>query len=61
MSDNLQLLRDLQTAHDSMSNWYRPASMRSVLLKIADRHELNPDVIHEVEFPAIVKKTTEEV
>jgi len=61
MSNNLQLFRDLQTAHDSMSNWYRPASMRAALLKIADRHDLTPDVVYEVEFPAIVKKVTEEV
>lgn len=61
MSDNLDLLRDLQSAHDSMSNWYRPASMRAALLKVAEQHGLNPDVIYEVEFPAIVKKVTEEV
>jgi len=61
MSHNLNLLRDLQSAHDYMSNWYRPASMRAALLKIADQHDLNPDVIYEVEFPAIVKKVTEEV
>jgi hypothetical protein len=61
MSHNYTLLQDLQWAHDAMSNWYRPASMRAALLKIADEHDLKSDVIYEVEFPAIVKKTTEEV
>ena len=61
MSHNLGLLRDLQSAHDSMSNWYSPHLMRRALLAVADRHDLTPDVIYEVEFPAIVKKVTEEV
>jgi hypothetical protein len=61
MSYHINLLRDLQSAHDSMSNWYSPQLMRRALLEVADRHDLKSDVIYEVEFPAIVKKTTEEV